>query len=203
MGGVVPLTFSLLLAGACFLATAMAVAIVVRIVLKGPEPVLAAKPIGSLVLKSDWDILFQKPPAVWIFPSPAPDTKEHQTMAGEKDHDVTAAAESDARIQMVRLEERLAGMGRDVQGLERLFKDGMSQIAQAIDKQATAFNTSFESAKLQFVAKGELEAMRQLWGQKHEEQNKEIAFLRKVVLGFCAFILIGFMGAVASQVFVK
>lgn len=198
-----PLTFSIVLAGVCFVAALVSVTLVVRQVLKGPEPVLAAKPLGALVLNSDWDVFFQKPIPAWIFPSPAHDKEDPEPMAGEKDNDVTAMSDADSRVHMVRLEERLAGMGRDVQGLERLFKDGMSQIAAAIDKQATAFNTSFESAKLQFVAKGELEAMRQLWGQKHEEQNKEIAFLRKVVLGFCAFILIGFMGAVASQVFVK
>lgn len=198
-----PLTFSLILAAVCFIACVLAVSIMVRQVLKGPEPVFSPRPLGPLVLNSDWDVHFARPIPAYIFPSRAPETEDPDSMAGEKEHDVTSMSDADSRVHMVRLEERLAGMGRDVQGLERLFKDGMSQIAAAIDKQATAFNTSFESAKLQFVAKGELEAMRQLWGQKHEEQNKEIAFLRKVVLGFCAFILIGFMGAVASQVFVK
>lgn len=117
--------------------------------------------------------------------------------------DSPASPEGDVRAEIIRLQEWRAHTSQDLREVKRMIQEGQDRQTGAIEKLALSFKAAFDSASQNFVSKTEMESILKLVSQKSEEQAKEIAFLRKILLGFCAFILVGFMGAVASQVFVK
>lgn len=115
----------------------------------------------------------------------------------------TVSGDGDVKAEIIRLQEWRQHTSRDLQEVKRMIQESQDRQTTAIEKLAGAFNAAFENAAQRFVSKVEMESILKLLAQKSEEQAKEISFLRKILLGFCAFILVGFMGAVASQVFVK
>lgn len=200
-GAAVSVSLSLIIPGAGILG---AVAVVVYGSVKRPGQTGAeAPPAIEQSLPPEWEAQFVRPIPMYTPKIIIPSRPETPAMSFDNPADQGQTAGAEMGKELVRLQERLAATSRDVQQIEQLVKDGMANIALAIDKQATAFNQSFEAAKNQFVAKAELEAYKALTAQQMSETARDLAFVRKIILTFCGFILLAFLGGVASLVITK
>lgn len=131
-------------------------------------------PRSKVGLPAEIELEFQKPPAIYIFPS----VSEPEPMQ----HDETGNTEVDMRIALARQEEKVESLRQTV---EREFM----RVGQGLSDLASAMNSSVQSMKNEYVTQAAFAAMKE-----------EHALVKRIVFGACAVMLLAVFGGMVALV---